>query len=56
MEETTIITEVTTDELTLKPGKADTAITFLQDWSAWIAEIIAVIKNFFDKISGALAK
>ncbi len=54
--ETTAVYEVTTDELTLEASKADTAITFLQDWSRWIAEIIAVIKDFFDKISGALAK
>lgn len=54
--ETTAVYEPTTNELTLKEGKADTAITFLQDWSKWIAEIITVIKDFFDKISGALAK
>ena len=48
--------ETTTNELTLEAGKANTAITFLQDWSKWIAEIITVIKGFFDKISGALAK
>lgn len=45
--------EVTTDELTLQPNKAENAVEFLSYWSQWLAQIIEVIKGFFDRIKEA---
>lgn len=56
MDETTTIIEIATDELTLKADKADSAVAFLNEWSAWLAEVIEVIKAFFEKLSAAFAE
>lgn len=45
--------EVSTDELTLQPNKAENAVEFLSYWSQWLAAIIEVIKDFFNRISEA---
>ncbi len=45
--------EVSTDELTLQPNKAESAIAFLDYWSQWLATIVEIIKNFFDRIKEA---
>lgn len=43
--------EVSTDELTLQPNKAESAVEFLSYWSQWISAMIEVIKDFFNRIS-----
>lgn len=55
MDETVTIIETTTDPLTLKPGKADSAVAFLNQWSEWLAEVIETIKAFFDRLTEAFA-
>lgn len=55
MEETTKY-EVTTDELTLQPNKAETAIAFLGEWSGYIVQFIEICKNFFERIKEAFAE
>ncbi len=45
--------EVSTDDLTLQPNKAESAIAFLDFWSQWFAAIIEIIKNFFNTIMEA---
>lgn len=53
METTTF--EITTDELTLQPNKAETAIAFLNEWAGYIEQFIEICKNFFEKIKGLFA-
>ncbi len=50
METTTY--EIATDELTLQPDKADSAVAFLDQWSNWLARIIDIIMKFFDELKG----
>lgn len=45
--------EITTDPLTLEANKAETAIAFLEEWSTWLAKLIEIFKNFFNKIAEA---
>ena len=54
--ETTTIHEIATDPITLQPDKADSAIAFLEEWSMWLAELIEIFKNFFDRIKEAFAE
>ena len=55
MEETTKM-EITTDELTLQPNKAETAIAFLGEWAGYITQFIEICRNFFERIKEAFAE
>lgn len=54
--ETTTKQEITTDELTLQPNKAETAIAFLGEWADYIVQFIEIVKNFFERIKEAFAE
>ena len=52
------IPDSTMDEIVAGAGgnvenKAETAIAFLDEWSTWLATLINLFKDFFDRISEA---
>ena len=34
-------------------NKAENAVSFLEEWSTWLVELINIFKNFFERISEA---